>query len=89
MQFQRDVRKGTFVAQRMVNRCVAAGRSNTHSDCVSLFKFPSDAVLRQKWEKQVQRTQTRWKATEHSVLCSDHFTEKCLQSTKRLLLSLG
>ena len=50
----RDVRKGTRVRTsqdrlaQMVNRCVAAGCSNTPSDRVSLFKFPSDGVLRHK-----------------------------------------
>ena len=87
-RFQPDVRKGTHVAslaysriygrrdrgKEMVNRCVAAGCFNTHSDRVSLFKFPRDAVLRRKWEKQVQRTRAQWKATEHSILCSDYFT---------------
>ena len=50
----------------MVNRCVAAGCSNTPSDCVSLLKLPSDGVLRRIWEKQVQRTLAQWKATKHS-----------------------
>ena len=63
----------------MVNRCVAAGCSNTPSDRVSVFKFPSDGVLRRKWEKQVQRTRSQWKATEHSFLCSEHFTDDCLE----------
>ena len=64
---------------KMVNRCVAAGCSNTPSDRVSLFKFPNDGVLRHKWEKQVQRTRAQWKATEHSYLCSYHFTEDCFE----------
>ena len=32
-----------------------------------------------KWEKQVQRTRDRWKVTELSYLCSDHFTEDCVE----------
>lgn len=73
----------------MVNRCVAAGCSNTSSDRVSLFKFPSDAVLRRKWEKQVQRTRAQWKATEHSFLCSDHFTEDCFEVDSALASQFG
>ena len=68
---QRDVRKGTLVhiagprdGKEMVNRCVAAGCSNTHSDRVSLLKLPSDGVLRRICEKQVQRTLAQWKATK-------------------------
>ena len=78
--------KGTFLASlalspiygrigrgKMVNSCVAAGSSNTHSDRVSLFKFPSDTVLRHKWEKQVQRMWGWRKATEHSVTVTSIF----------------
>ena len=73
----------------MVNRCVAAGRSNTPSDRVSLFKFPSNGVLRRKWEKQVQRTRAQWKATEHSYLCSYHFTEDCFEVDLALASQFG
>ena len=57
---QRDVRKGTLVhcktshRQKMVNRCMAAGCSNTPSDYVSLLKLPSDGIFRYIWKKQVQ-----------------------------------
>ena len=56
---QRDVRKGTPVHWRlssdeeMLNRCKAAGCSNTPSDHVSVFKFPSDGILQCKREKQI------------------------------------
>ena len=33
----------------MVVKCVAAGCSRTHSDGVSLFKFPKDPARRQEW----------------------------------------
>lgn len=73
----------------MVNRCVAAGCSNTHSDRVSLFKFPRDGTLRQRWEKQVQRTRAQWKATDQSFLCSDHFTEDCFEVDSALAAQFG
>ena len=73
----------------MVNRCVAAGCCNTPSDRVSLLKFPSDGALRRKWEKQVQRTRAKWKATEHSFLCSDHFTEDCFEVDSALASQFG
>ena len=63
----------------MMNRYMAAGCSNTPRDRVTLFKFPSDAILICKWEKQVQRTRTQGKATEHSFLCSNHFIEDCFE----------
>ena len=41
--------------KEMVSKCVATGCSNAPSDRVSLFKFPSDGVLRRRWEKEVQQ----------------------------------
>ena len=73
----------------MVNRCVAGGCSNTAGPGVSLHKFPSDPVLRKQWEKQVQRTRAKWKATETSVLCSAHFTEDCFEVTTALAAQFG
>ena len=70
----------------MVNRCVAAGCSNTPSDRVSLFK---DRFLRNQWEKQVQRTRAQWKATDHSYLCSEHFTEACFEADSALAAQFG
>ena len=68
----------------MVNRFVAHGYSNTPSNRVTLFKFPSDAFLLCSWEKQVQQTQAQWKAIEHSFLCSDHLSS----SNRHVHLSL-
>lgn len=64
----------------MVNSCVAAGCTNKHKDGVSLFKFPKDPVLRKQWTDRVKRTRGSWSGpTEHSVLCSAHFTEDCIE----------
>ena len=73
----------------MVNKCVAAGCSNSHKDGVSLYKFPSDAILRRKWEKQVQRMWAQWKTTEHPSLCSDHFAEDCFEVDSTLASQFG
>ena len=73
----------------MVNRCVAGGCSNTLRPGVSLYKFPKDPVLRKQWEKQVQRTRAKWKATETSFLCSEHFTEDCFEVTAALESQFG
>ena len=74
----------------MVKRCVAAGCSNTYSDNVSLFKFPKDQILRQQWVKQVQRTRAKWSGpSEHSVLCSEHFTDSCFQPDSTIAATLG
>ena len=37
----------------MVNKCVAAGCSNTSSSSITLFKFPKDPKLRYEWEKGI------------------------------------
>ena len=73
----------------MVNRCVAAGCSNTPSDKVSLHKFPKDVSWKREWEKQVQRTRAQWKATEHSYLCSEHFTEDCFEVDSAIAAQFG
>ena len=74
----------------MVKRCVAAGCSNTYSDNVSLFKFPKDPVLRQKWVKNVQRTRAQWSGpSEHSVLCSEHFDSSCFEPDSELASQMG
>ena len=77
------------LAKEMVNRCMAAGCSNTPSDHVNVYKFPSDGFLRRKWEKQVQRIRSQWNATEHSFLCGEHFADDRLEVDSALLLSLG
>ena len=73
----------------MGRRCVAAGCSNTHSDTISMHKFPKDPELRLKWEKQVQRTRERWSATENSFLCSDHFEADCFEVDSMLAEKMG
>ena len=71
---------------------MAAGCFNTPSNHVSVFKFPRDGVLRQKWEKQVQSTRSQWKAIH--VPCIHFFIASTSQMnvwrlTKHLLLTLG
>ena len=64
----------------MAKTCVAANCSNKKSTTVSLFNFPKDPELRQKWIKNVQRTRAVWKGpTPNSVLCSEHFESSCFE----------
>ena len=71
----------------MVKRCVAAARPKTYADNV---KFPRDHVLKRQWTKQVQRTRAKWSGpSEHSVLCSDHFTPECFEIDSLLAPSMG
>ena len=73
----------------MVNRCVAGDCSNTARPGVSLYKFPKDSALRRQWKKQVQRTRSKWKATESSFLCSEHFTPDCFDERAKLAAEYG
>ena len=69
----------------MVKNCVAANCSNTHGHGVSLFKFPKDPALHQKWIKNVQKTRANWSGpSEHSVLCSQHFESSCFEVDSEL-----
>ena len=73
----------------MVNRCLADGCSNEPSDKVSLYKFPKDPSLRAQWEKQVQRTRAKWKASKNSFLCSEHFTPDSFEVDSQLGAQFG
>ena len=73
----------------MPTRCVAAACSNTHHDCVSLFRFPSDPFLREKWAKQVQCTRAQGNPTANSVLCSKHFEEDCFEPGTDIAVQFG
>ena len=75
---------------KMVQYCIAACCSNTRSDGISLFKFPSDPVLREKWTREVKRMRDRWSGpTKHSVLCEKHFTAESFEPDSAIASSMG
>ncbi|XP_061171103.1 THAP domain-containing protein 1-like [Saccostrea echinata] len=74
-------------------RCVAAGCSMTKTETngISLHYFPFDRpqILRQ-WTSIVQRNRKKWSGpTEHSVLCSLHFSEDSYPPKFRLMATMG
>ena len=74
----------------MPKRCVAFGCSSTNSDGASLFSFPKDETLKQKWTKNVQRTRADWKGpTQYSVLCCKHFEKECFEPASHLAAQMG
>ena len=74
----------------MVKRCIAAGCSNTYRENVSLFCFPQDSALKERWTKQVRRTRAGWSGpTANSYLCSDHFSEDCFERDTLMAAKLG
>ena len=88
-QTQKAETTSTFLFVRMVNRCVAAGCSNTPGEGISLYKFPSDPELREKWIKQVRRTRAQWKVTKYSFICSEHFTEDSFEVDSTIAATFG
>ena len=74
----------------MVKSCVAAGYARTSNDSISFFKFPSDSVMRQRWTQEVQRTRDCWGGpSQHSVLCSSHFTADCFEPDSAIAATMG
>ena len=74
----------------MGKRCIAAGCSNTHKDNVSLFSFPRNPGLRERWTKQVRRTRADFvEPSAHSCLCSDHFSDDCFETAQVMAAKLG
>uniref|UniRef100_UPI00358F759E lysine-specific histone demethylase 2 isoform X2 n=1 Tax=Myxine glutinosa TaxID=7769 RepID=UPI00358F759E len=74
----------------MGKRCISAFCSNTNKDNVSLFLFPKDPTVRQKWSDFVRLTRDNWKGpTEYSVLCSNHFSPDCLVAKPIYLASMS
>ena len=62
----------------MVNRCLAAGCSNTPSDCVSLLKLPSNGVFKTHMGKASTADSSSvesYRALSFLLICSDHFIE--------------
>ena len=90
MAAELDERLFRLFLGKMVQYCIAAGCSNTRSDGVSLFKFPSDPVLREKWTREVKRMCDRWSGpTKHSVLCEKHFTAESFEPDSAIASSMG
>ena len=78
------------VVTTMGKKCIAFGCSKTHKNDVSLFKFPTESNLRRAWILQVKRTRDKWDGpSEHSTLCSDHFTEDCFEPMSILSKQMG
>ena len=77
------------LVNRMVNRCVVAGCLNTPGEGISLYKFPSNPALLEKWVKQVQRTRAQWTVTKYSFICSEHFTEDSFEVDSTIAATFG
>ena len=71
-------------------RCVAFGCGNTNlNEGISLHAFPRDKGDFRQWVKFVKTKRDKWEVTKHSVLCSEHFEEKCYPAKYKLLANMG
>ena len=74
----------------MPKRCVAAGCDGGNAAGLSLHKFPKNPVTRDQWSKEVAKTQSYWtEPSEHSRLCSLHFTKDSYETSVLLAQEMG
>lgn len=74
----------------MPKRCVAAGCDRGSDGEFSLFKFPNNPERQAQWSKEVAKTRVDWTGpSDHSVLCSLHFTKDCFEPSTVLTAELG
>ena len=55
--------------------CVPActGNYSSATEKVSVFRFPKDPVLREKWIRNIPRDPKDYTINEHTVVCDKHF----------------
>ena len=56
-----------------VPECKSGYKSVKKSDTVSLFRFPNNEIIRQKWIKAIPRK--NWSVTQNHRVCAHHFDE--------------
>ena len=56
-----------------VPECKSGYKSVKKSEKISLFRFPKNEILRQKWIKAIPRK--NWTLTENHRVCAYHFSE--------------
>ena len=73
---------------KMTKRCVVYGCSNTadKKNCIFTYGIPfwgSNSPVppkrRKKLENLARRKRAKWTPTQHSVVCSKHFTKECFE----------
>ena len=74
----------------MPKRCVAGGCNRSTEGGFSLHTFPKDPTRKVKWSSNVRRWRSDWNGpTDHSVVCSLHFTRDCFESSVVLSEQMG
>ncbi|GAA6072264.1 THAP domain-containing protein 1 [Tachysurus ichikawai] len=64
-----------------MSTCEACGK--TERPGVTLHRFPQEEEQLQHWISSMQ-TAAGWRPSESALLCSDHFTPDCFQTSGRL-----
>ena len=59
-----------------VPECKSGYKSVKKSDTVSLFRFPKNEIIRQKWIKAIPRK--NWSVTQNHRVCAHHFDKSIL-----------
>ena len=79
-----------IVASTMPKRCVAAGYNKGSDGQFSLFTFPKNPERRAQWSREVAKTRSDWTGpSDHSILCSLHFTKDSFEASIALTTELG
>ena len=82
---------GCGLLMTIMSQCAVYGCTNTHKNSgASFFKFPTNSKLRKEWTLQIKRTRDKWTGpTNHTCVCSDHFTEDCFMLQTIIAQKLG
>ena len=74
----------------MPKRCVAGWCNRSTEGGFSLHTFPKDPARKVKWSSNVGRWRSDWNGpTDHSVVCSLHFSRDCFESSVVLSEEMG
>ena len=79
-----------YDCETMPKHCVAAGCDGGDAAGLSLHKFPKNPVTRDQWSKEFAKTRSDWtEPSEHSRLCSLHFTKDSYETSVLLAQEMG
>lgn len=73
----------------MPDRCVAGYCTSDGGNGVSMHHFPKDATIQKAWVRAVKNTRKWDGPIGHSVLCGNHFTEECFETSSVMKKKLG
>ena len=83
-------KRSHIVASTMPKRCVVAGCDKGSDGRFILFTFPKNPERRAQWSREVAKTRSDWTGpSDHSVLCSLHFTNDSFEASIALTTELG